>query len=412
MRVSTLQTYHLGVNAILDNQAQVQKTQQQISSGRRVLTPADDPVAATKILQLRQEIAQRKQYEQNMNAADNRLKLEDSTLGSVSKYITRIRELTIKAGDASYTQKDRKAIAMELSQIQKALADLFNTRDANDEYIFAGFKGTEPPYVQNRSGRYEFKGDEGQRLLTINTSTTVATGDSGKLIFEDIKSAKNTFFMHQSSKNKGDARVSAGFVTNQEKFDELKHDNLIITFNPETDVTPPGRNYTIRRASDNRVVEGLKNMPYTDGKGIDALGINFAVYGDPKPGDRFIAKSSSKQSISDTLSRLIDGLNRLGDTPKDNKTLATLLADTNKNTVNAQASVSEARSQVGARLNVVQRNRDLSADIKLVNKGVLSKLSDVDFAEAVSKLTLQVTLLEAAQKSYGTISRLSLFNEL
>lgn len=412
MRVSTLQTHHLGVNAILENQSGVQKTQQQISSGRRVLTPADDPVAATKILQLRQDIAQRKQYEQNMNAADNRLKLEDATLKSVNEYVVKVRELTIKAGDASYTQKDRRAIAMELSQIQKALADLFNTRDANEEYIFAGYKGTEPPYVQNRSGRYEFKGDEGNRFLTINTSTTVATGDSGKHIFEDVKATKGTFFMQQSSKNTGNARISAGFVTDQEKYDELKHDDLIITFNPETDATPPTRNYTVRRASDNRIVDGLKNMPYTDGKNIEAAGISFAIYEDPKPGDRFIAKSSSKQSLSDTVHRLMDGLNRLTDSPKDRETLNKLLADTNKNILNAQASVSETRSQVGARLNVVQRNRDLSADVKLVNKGVLSKLADVDFAEAVSRLTLQVTLLEAAQKSYGTISRLSLFNEL
>lgn len=412
MRVSTLQTHHLGVNAILDNQANVQKTQQQISSGRRVLTPADDPVAATKILQLRQDIAQRKQYEQNMNAADNRLKLEDATLESINKYIIKVRELTIKAGDGSYNITDRQVVAKELSQIQKALADLFNTRDANDEYIFAGFKGTQPPYVQNRSGRYEYKGDEGQRFLTINTSTTVATGDTGKETFEDVKATKGTFYLEQNPKNKGNARISAGFVTDQEKYDKLNHDNLIITFNPESDAIPPSRNYTVRRASDNRIVDGMSKVPYTDGKGINVAGINFAIYENPQPGDSFIAKSSSKQSISDTVHRLIDGLNRLGDNPDDSKVLKTLLADSNKNILNAQASVSETRTQVGARLNVIQRNRDLSADVKLVNQGILSKLQDVDFAEAVSRLTLQVTLLEAAQKSYGTISRLSLFNEL
>lgn len=412
MRVSTLQTYHLGVNAILDNQYQVQKTQQQISSGRKVLTPADDPVAATKILQLRQEIEQRKQYEKNMHAADNRLKLEDSTLKSINKYVIRVRELTIKAGDGSYNIRDRQAVAKELTQIHKGLIDLFNTRDANDEYIFSGFKGSKPAYVQNRSGRYEFKGDEGQRFLTINTSTTVATGDSGKLIFDDVKAVKGTFFLQQNPKNRGDARISAGFVTNQEKYDKLKHDDLIITFNPESDVTPKGRNFTVRRASDNRVVDGMDKIPYEDGKSIDVAGINFAIYENPEPGDSFIAKSSSKQGISDTVYRLIDGLNRLQDNPEDNKILTTLLEDTNRNILNAQSSVSETRSKVGARLNVVQRSRDLSADIKLVNKGILSKLEDVDFAEAVSRLTLQVTLLEAAQKSYSSISKLSLFNQM
>ena len=73
MRVATLQSFNSGLNSILDNQSSVNKTQQQVSSGRRVLTPADDPIASTKILQLQQDIAQRDQYDRNMTAAENRL---------------------------------------------------------------------------------------------------------------------------------------------------------------------------------------------------------------------------------------------------------------------------------------------------------------------------------------------------
>ena len=69
MRIATLQSFNLGLNAILDAQASVNKTQQQVSSGRRVLTPADDPIASTKILQLQQDLAQRDQYDRNMTAA-------------------------------------------------------------------------------------------------------------------------------------------------------------------------------------------------------------------------------------------------------------------------------------------------------------------------------------------------------
>ena len=61
---------------------------------------------------------------------------------------------------------------------------------------------------------------------------------------------------------------------------------------------------------------------------------------------------------------------------------------------------------------MVENTGNLAADVKLVNQEVLSKLSDVDFAEAVSRLSLQTYLLEAAQQSYTTISRLSLFNQL
>ena len=106
------------------------------------------------------------------------------------------------------------------------------------------------------------------------------------------------------------------------------------------------------------------------------------------------------------------GLDSLQDNPEDAATLDILIEDTLNNLSNAQTSVSEVRSQLGARLNVVENARSLSADVKLVSQEVLSELSDVDFAEAVSRLSLQTFLLEAAQQSYTTISRLSLFNQL
>lgn len=67
MRISSLQSFRNGLQGIVDSQTTVNKTQQQISSGRRVLTPADDPIASTKILQLQQDIAQRDQYKRNIS---------------------------------------------------------------------------------------------------------------------------------------------------------------------------------------------------------------------------------------------------------------------------------------------------------------------------------------------------------
>jgi flagellar hook-associated protein 3 FlgL len=412
MRIATLQSFNTGLNGILDNQSSVNKTQQQVSSGRRVLTPADDPIAATKILQLQQDQALRDQYDRNMTAADNRLKLEDATLGSITDNLTRLKELTVKAGGGTLTITDRQAIAAEVYQIQEGLVDLFNTRDANGEYVFAGFKGGDAPFVKNDSGRYDYKGDEGQRFLTIGASTNVATGDNGKNLFVDVEAAKNTFTTELNPLNKGTMRVSPGFVVDEGKYSEFYPDDLIITFNPESAVTPSGPNYTVRRASDNRVVEGMNNMAYSPGSDVVVAGISITLNSDPEPGDEVLMKSSPKQSITDTIFRLTAGLNTLDDNVVDSETLDILIEDTLTNLAFAQASVSEIRSQVGARLNVVENTRNLSADVGLVNKEVLSKLSDVDFAEAVSRLSLQSFLLEAAQQSYTTISRLSLFNQL
>jgi flagellar hook-associated protein 3 FlgL len=412
MRITTLQQHKSGLANMLKNQEALNKTQNQVASGRRVLTPADDPVAATKILQLEQDLAQRGQFESNMTSAQNRLNLEESTLSSVTDYYARLKELTVQAGGGTNTRSDRQAIAAEVEQIQSALVDLFNTRDPNGEYVFAGFKGSEPPFQQQPNGRYEYQGDEGQRFLAIGTATNVATGDSGKELFIDVEAAKNSFTTAVNPQNRGSTAINAGFVVDEQAYGDFYPDDVIITFNPEAAIDPAEPNFTVRRASDNRVIDGMSNQPYVEGQKLVVAGVEITLSGVPEPGDQVMTRSSPKQSITDTLYRLTDGLNNLQDNTTDSATLKTLLEDSLTNLDYALASVSRVQSKIGARLNVVDNTRSLSADIKLVNQEVLSNLKDVDMAEAISRLSLQTTLLEAAQQSYTTISRLSLFNKM
>jgi flagellar hook-associated protein 3 FlgL len=72
----------------------------------------------------------------------------------------------------------------------------------------------------------------------------------------------------------------------------------------------------------------------------------------------------------------------------------------------------QARTSVGARLNVVESTRNLQQDMTLLNEKLLSDVQDIDYNEAISRLSLQSFMLQAAQQSYAKISNLSLFNFL
>lgn len=412
MRISTLQSFNKGLNSIMDNQSQVSKTQQQVSTGRRVLTPADDPIAATKILQLQQDSALREQFEKNIAGAKGRLALEETQMAGITENLDRLKELTIQAGDGAANMSDRQDIAFEVNAILEATVDLMNSKDAGGEYLFGGFKGGTEPFQKNENGRYDYAGDEGQRFISIASSTTVATGDNGKNLFVDVESSDNTFNTQINPTNGGTGVINPGFVVDQEEYDDLYPEDLIITFNPETAISPPGPNYTVRQASDGRVVEGIDKQGYESGDKITIAGIELKISGKVQPGDEFMVNSSEKQSLTDTIYRLKDALDSLEDNPEDSEILKNLLANTLDNLDYAQASISQVRSEVGARLNIVENTEAQAADIDLVSKEVLSKLSDVDFAEAVSRLTLQTFLLETAQQSYAKIQNLSLFNQL
>lgn len=412
MRISTMQQFNTGLRSILNNQEGTLKTQQQISTGRRVLTPADDPIASTRILQLQQDISLREQYQKNVDAAKNRLNLEESILEGVTDNIARIRELTVNAGNGSMTLEDRTAIAAEIEQRLFALEDLMNTKDASNTYIFSGFKGETLPFEKRPGGGVIYKGDDGERKLEISNSTKVQTNDTGKALFVDVKSAEKTFYTRDNEKNEGNGFITNGFVTDQAEYDDFYPEDIIIQFNPDSFVTPASANYSVLSKSDNRPINGLTGMNYIPGTEIVVKGTSFKIAGEPEPGDSFFVLSSEKQSVTDTVASLVEGLRRLDDNPVDSESLDKLLETTLLNLDFAQTSVSEVRSELGGRLNTVENIDNLHQDVDLVSKEVLSNLQDVDFAEAVSRLSLQSFLLEAAQQSFTQINRLSLFNTL
>ncbi|RMF17807.1 MAG: flagellar hook-associated protein 3 [Gammaproteobacteria bacterium] len=412
MRISTQLLFSRGLDNIQNVTSELQKTQLQISSGRKVQTPADDPVAATRILRINQELEQISQYQRNIELANNRLELEDSLLGSMAEVLQRLRELTVQAGDGSQNADDKAFIASEIRQRIEQLAGMMNTRDASGEYIFGGFQGREQPFVKNAAGHYEYRGDEGQRYIQIDATVSVAIGDNGKRLFEDIPSANNTFFTEANPNNQAVPTpvITQGRVIDQAAWDAFYPEDMVIEFNPLSNVVPPAPNYTIKRASDGRPI--LSNQLFSSGLPISAEGIQFEIIGDPVPGDTYFVHSSGKQGLLTTVERLADGLENYQDSDIGRQALKDLVDTTLANLTNAETRILETRARLGARLNTIENTAQLHGDVEVLTKEVLSELQDVDFAEAVSNLTLQSTILDAAQQSFTQVTRLSLFDRL
>lgn len=414
MRISTIQTFNRGIADIQRVSNAGNKTQEQISTGRRVLRPSDDPVAATRILQLNQEIAAREQYQRNITSVTNRLSLEDSVLSGIGELLQRVREIAVQLGSGSLSKQDRGFLAEEVNVQQEELLGLLNTKDSNGEFIFAGYRGSTQPFVDSGGGGFKYQGDEGERLVQIGATTFVASRDSGKPLFEEIPSDARNFVTSINPRNTAvpPASITVGSVIDQEAYDQFFPEDAYIEFEPANAIEPPGLNYTVRRASDNRVIEGLQNERFVSGNQINFEGISMRITGTPDPGDSFIIESSSQQGVLTTLSRMVDGFRRFDDTPEGRAQVTSLVDSSINNLDNAQTSILEGQSKVGARLNTLQSTQSLHEQVDLVSQDVLSQLQDVDFAEAVSRLSLETFVLEAAQQSFARIANLSLFNSL
>lgn len=398
-RISLQQAFSQGLRGILGVQSQMYKTQDQVSTGKRVLTPADDPIAAARILQLEQATADTVQYKKNIDGAATSLELENTQLSTVASLLQRVRELTVQAGDGALTQSQRGAIQAEMGNILDQMVSIGNTRSTSGEYIFGGYRGESPPFVQN-GANYVYVGDDGQRQVQISPSTSVAVGDSGSDIFVNVPTTR--LATTAATGNTGNATISSGHITSQAAYQAGFSGSYQINFTGAT-------TYDIVDGAGNPVVTGAA---YTSGDPITFNGVEFRITGTPANGDNFQISPPSTQSIIDTVAKISNALATLGDSPDDKLRLQDMIAETLDNLDSAESNVSVIQSKVGARLNTLDSTRDLHDGIDEVNQKVLADVRDLDYAEAISRLTKEQFILQAAQQTFAKISGMSLFNFL
>jgi len=191
MRISTANIFDIGSAAITRNQAELLTTQQRLASGRRILSPADDPIAASEALRARQASALNDQYSGNQKAAQATLQQVDSTLSELTSLLQDVRVLVVSAGNATLQNSDRQSMAQELSGRLEQLVSLANSNNGTGSYLFGGYSDTTPPFT--RSGfTVTYNGDQGARKLQVTDSRAVAVSDNGAEVFERIPSGNGT----------------------------------------------------------------------------------------------------------------------------------------------------------------------------------------------------------------------------
>lgn len=183
MRISTSTIYQQGAARISDVQSSLVKTQQQLSTGRRILTPADDPVAAARALDVTQSQSVNAQYATNRQAAVSSLTTVDNTLASVTSVLQDAKTLTVNAGNGSLSNSDRSSLATQLSSDLDQLLGLANTTDGIGNYLFSGYQTGTQPFVKTATGA-QYNGDQGQRQVQVDSSRQMAVSDSGQAIFQ------------------------------------------------------------------------------------------------------------------------------------------------------------------------------------------------------------------------------------
>lgn len=182
MRISTSWAQQAAVNLMLNQQSKLQQTQLQLSTGKKIQTPADNPTAAVSIIDLNQSISQTQQYQSNTNVARQRLSMEDGVLQNATTILQKINDLGIQGLNATTSASDKVTIANQMEGLNQQLLALANTKNANGEFLFSGSKSTTQPFTATTGG-YTYGGDSLQRTIQIGETAKVTDGDPGISVF-------------------------------------------------------------------------------------------------------------------------------------------------------------------------------------------------------------------------------------
>lgn len=433
MRISTNTLYETGIAGILERQQTQLKLQQQLSSGRRILTPSDDPIAAASVLEVTQAKGVNEQYQVNIGNARTSLLQEEQALGDITRLLQDVKTLAVNAGNAVLHDDDRESLADALQGQYQELLGMANRTDGNGLYLFSGYRGGTQPFSETAPGVVAYNGDEGQRLIQIAASRRLAVSDSGSAIFQAINEGNGAFTAAAAVGNTGAGIISPGNVTNPLAWNTAGNPkDFSINFHVDSSVTPPVTTYDIIDNVNNvslltgaAPAAGPYLRPYVDGAAIplktvappDTNGTPFdygaevAIAGAPADGDTFAVQAAATRDVFSTIHDLITVL-RTGQSggPVPVAAYQNGLNTAMTNIDNALNNVLTVRASTGIRLRELDTAENSAVDIGLNHEANLSRLQDLDYARAISELTREQNYLEAAQKSYLRITSLRLFD--
>jgi flagellar hook-associated protein 3 FlgL len=436
--------FDAGVSTINKQTASLLHLQQQVASGRRILSPSDDPVAAARALEVTQSQDITAQFKLNHNNANSALGLEEAQLTGATDLLARVRELAVQAGNTSLSSSDRLALTAELRSRFEELTGIANATDGGGQYLFSGFMGSTKPFggtIESilSGGEMVYQGDDGQRRLQVSPTRFLEVSDSGNDVFKRIRNGNGYFVTNYAATNTGTGIVDAGSITDPATWNALPTKNFSIKFSIDNTVVPPVTYYDIvdtdpaSPGNGNSLLTGAPPVlpptsltgqrAYQSGQPIVLksqgaepafdLGGSVLIAGDPATGDSFSIAPSSSQSVFATLGKLIGAMESAntgtsGAMAKLSNDIGFALTDLDQATDN----ILRVRAQIGARMGEIDSLSSVNEDLSLQYQQTLSQLQDLDYAKAISDLTRKQTDLQAAQQSFVRMSQLSLFNYL
>ncbi len=408
MRIVTAYAYDTAIANLQKRQQDLSETQTQLTSGKRVNRASDDPTAAARAERALASIARADANKRALDASANVMGIAESALGDSVDLLQSAREALVAAGNGSYSDGERKALAIKLREIRNQLLNVANRPDGGGGYVFGGQGASLPPFIDSTSG-VTFQAQSGE-LLASSSEKLNLTVDGGQ-IFLKSKTGNGVFVTEpKAGSNSGKSWITAGNVTDPSQLPYPSGGGTSATYELRFAGSGTSRTYDIVDTSTTPETPLVTGQAFNSGKAIQVpgKGMTVTVSGEPANGDIFtIGESTNSQNVFKTLDDTIAALSQ------DNLQgpAAQQIVNTSMTSIDsALNNFLGARAAAGESLNRMEGIESRISSLKLAAQQEKSTAEDLDLTDAISKFQGQQTGYEAALQSYAAVQKLSLFN--
>jgi flagellar hook-associated protein 3 FlgL len=423
MQISSKLFNQQQVNQFSEINSELQSLQGKISSGKNILVASDDPVRSVELSGMKVVKEQIDQYIKNVDTSDSRMKNIDVNLENLTSLMVRANELMIQASSDVLGASDREAISIEMDQLKEQAFGLANQQDASGVFLFSGYKSKIQPFVKDISGKINYKGDRGVTSLAVSESMVVETNLDGGSLFQNIKVGSNkpismfTLFENMSNSIRTAAQAVYALEAPTSAEIEITNNNY---GNWSFDIT--GNDGTASISS-----ELIGDDPIDIITKINAADIGITASFSDNSGK--IKLVSNQEGLIKIENLEIEGIENAEKSPTSFITLNAIdstgstigrsqtLYDTNQLTSSQLNNISETqvhianfRGKVGARLNLLERQKETLNERDIAIQKDMSKIGDADLAKLVTEMQTMMTSLQASQQAFVKISNLNFLN--
>src|SRR5690606_9026297 len=212
MRISSTLFFQTGLNSINAQQSDLMHLYQQIGSGQRMVTPADDPLAAAQAINISQSQSLNKRYADNREVAKSNLCIEENTLNSVTTLLQDVKTRLIEAGNGTMADADRATLSNVLPTARTSLLGSANAPDGSGQYLFSGAMGSTAAF-QEVGGKIVYVGDQNQRNVQADQTRRIAGSDVGSDIFNRAAPGTSVYLSAAGAGNAGSGVVTKPTIT-------------------------------------------------------------------------------------------------------------------------------------------------------------------------------------------------------